>query len=104
MKFCCPDCRASLKVVKIGVTLLETIGEEQLPYQFFNADLLKCPLCGYEIVYTDARAFAHSSTLNPTLENEIILKALSYNALFLSHEKPLGGAFAKRIQNLKGEQ
>jgi hypothetical protein len=48
MRISCPTCKLDLRVKKnsVGVESMADFGS----YQYFHADLWKCPVCGLEVV------------------------------------------------------
>jgi len=46
---CCVQCQTYLATRKTGVTVLETF-EDRRPYKVWQADLLECPDCGFQVV------------------------------------------------------
>ncbi len=45
----CLDCNVEYVPWRNGVKVLETCGDDQ-PYKLWNADLLRCPGCGRQVV------------------------------------------------------
>jgi uncharacterized protein YbaR (Trm112 family) len=88
----CPTCKTALKVHKIGALLVETNSPSQLPYKFYQADILECPICGNETVYTNARP-DHAGTMKEKEITERIFQAWSINNLYVMHEYPAGEDF-----------
>jgi len=46
---CCVQCQTYLATRKTGITVLETF-EDLRPYKVWQADLLECPDCGFQVV------------------------------------------------------
>jgi hypothetical protein len=46
----CPDCQREMKVDALGVSVLETMSAERLPYKLWAADMMVCPKCDKRII------------------------------------------------------
>lgn len=46
----CGECNFQMRVIEMGVDLIETSGDPPRPYQLYSADLYCCPLCGKKVV------------------------------------------------------
>ena len=47
--YICAKCKRTLKPEKNGITAVE-LKEDGSPYKRWSADLLKCPICGFELI------------------------------------------------------
>lgn len=92
----CVSCKCALRVQKIGGLLVETNTPSQLPYKFYQVDILECPICGIETIYTNARP-EHASTMKEKEVTEKIFQAWQYNNLYIMHEYPAGKDFFNRF-------
>ena len=45
----CGKCSRTLKPEKNGITAVELL-KDGSPYKIWSADLLKCPICGFELI------------------------------------------------------
>ena len=46
----CVRCEIEFRVRRVGVAVIEMAYEPPIPYRITQADLLRCPQCGQEIV------------------------------------------------------
>lgn len=93
MKFSCTHCKVDMKVQMIGVLLIETYTPSQLPYKMYQADVLECPICGHEFVFTDARPRHLTQETPDQIKQAISSFQETGKKVYVSHEHPAGNDF-----------
>ena len=80
----CVDCNVQFKTERIGVYILETYLNDQ-PYKLWNADLLRCPGCGRDVVARLGQRAIDNH--DPDFERRLQFARDDGN-IFLCNEKP----------------
>lgn len=50
MRIVCVKCGLTLKTEKVGVVAQENLSHKGDPYKIWQADMLACPECGYQVL------------------------------------------------------
>lgn len=80
----CVQCQANMKVIKIGVALVQTVGKDHRPHSVRQADIEGCMFCGVRIIAKVAdEAIEHFQEGF----QEAIDKAKDQDRLYFVHEK-----------------
>lgn len=90
----CVKCQAAMQPKKTGVTVIETSGTPPKALRLWSADLVACPICGFELVThysTEPIVERHEAAFGKTLmavtkEKRYVMYSPEILAQRVSHE------------------